>query len=168
MNEERSGNCDTGLPNKIEAPFLLNKVLEDNKTIAKELEIQLAFVETLQRENIALSNTLEKARREGMLNHRRDELNMKRNVSLIRENKFLRERLDALSIQKEKLISEFNLSRNQMKGDFSKERENLKWKIEHLEIEIATACSKSKAMEKTCKQLRDKIRIVHGNSLEDI
>ena len=95
-----------------------------------------------------------------MLNHNRDELNMKRNVSLIRENRFLRERLEVISMEKEKVISEFSGSRARMQDDFNRERENLRWRRDKLEIELATVGAKVKAMEKTCEHLREKLRKV--------
>jgi hypothetical protein len=160
MNKKGVDKDHMGTPRTIEVSSLLSRFFEDNKKIAKEFELQLAVVEKLQKENNSLSSALEKARRDGMLNHNRDELNMKRNVSLIRENRFLRERLEVISMEKEKVISEFSGSRARMQDDFNRERENLRWRRDKLEIELATVGAKVKAMEKACEHLREKLRKV--------
>lgn len=130
---------------------LLNEILLDIKTISKEYKIQLDTLESLQNENESLKKRFNQMFRESSLCVERDEMHMKRNVVLVRENKELKGKVSDLTMQMEAMKQKIH------KQNEKKEQDNdgILWQCERLDMKVIKLQADLNESQKEKKQWID-------------
>jgi hypothetical protein len=130
---------------------LLNEILLDIKTISKEYKIQLDTLESLQNENESLKKRFNQMFRESSLCVERDEMHMKRNVVLVRENKELKGKVNDLTMQMEAMKQKIH------KQNEKKEQDNdgILWQCERLDMKVIKLQADLNESQKEKKQWID-------------
>ncbi len=149
-----SGQCDkqknTTKQSNIENE-LFQVILTDNKKITKELRTQLDTIEQLQTENETLKTKLNKIFQESELCLNRDELHLKRNVALSRENKMLKDKIGQMTKQIQESTTKFQLEKEQMSQSFGEEREHLLYQHDKLHMNSIRLQTQLNQQKKECK-----------------
>ena len=147
---------------------LLKKILLDSKVIAEELRIQLGVVQMVGNEKKNLSNRLRTVQREASLCKERDDLNMKRNTALVRENRLLRERCEELAGENvgfKKEADECVASMTRLNEDRLQE---VQWANEQLGIHLIVKDTKLKISQKMGKNLLERnesmLKVLRGKA----
>ena len=146
---------------------LLHKLFTDNKVLTKEFKIQLDVVEKLEKENKALTADLRNIQREASLYKERDDLNVRRNAALARENRLLKERCGEIATEKKKMQVSLQDKIMSMQASYEEQLEQVGWNNDRLGIDITVKETKLQKLQKDCKLLVQKnkrIRKIMQNS----
>ena len=134
---------------------LFQVILSDNKKVTNELRIQLHTIEQLHNDNKSLKSKLNKIFKESQFCLDRDELHMKRNVALNRENKRLKEKIAELNKYIHESSRKFQEDKQKMMLSHQEEKEQLLWQHEKQNIEAVKIQTRFDQQRKECKWLND-------------
>jgi len=136
---------------------ILQKLLLDNKVMVQELSIQLSMIQKLENEKKDLSNHLQAVRRESSLCLNRDELNIKRNTALVRENRLLKEKCEHL--QKEMLCLQKATEERvaSLTRSYEAQLQVTEWDNEQLDIRLIVKDAKLKLSQKKIDSLKKNV-----------
>jgi hypothetical protein len=133
---------------------ILQKLLLDNKVMVQELSIQLSVIQKIENEKKDLSNHLQAVRRESSLCLNRDELNIKRNAALVRENRLLKEKCEKLETEKLFLQKAAEEQVTSLTRSYENQLQVTEWNNEQLDIRLTVKDAKLKLSQKNCKNMR--------------
>jgi hypothetical protein len=143
---------------KIKQEHLLEKILFDSNVIAEELRIQLEVIQRLENEKIDLSQHLRSVHREASLCKERDELNIKRNAVLVRENRLLRTNVERLVIKNIALKKNAEERVAALTSTHEDHLQDVRLAKEQLDIQLIVKEAKLRNSQKNYKSLLEKNR----------
>ena len=154
LNDDNHRSQQKQPKNEIEAQ-LLQAILSDNKKLTKQFKVQLDTIEKLQNDNETLKKRVNDIFMESSLCIDRDEMNMKRNVLLLRENKELKQRVKELSHELYQLKHAFQNEVENMKQSFDQQCEEMIWRNDRLDMNVIKLQSDLEQSNKDKKWLYD-------------
>lgn len=132
----------------------VNKLFAQNKLLAQELKSQLDLNQQIEEEKNQCLVKLEKIKRDIELCSSRDEINIKRNAALSRENRLLREKCSHLKIENEALRKEMEKSMKAQRVAFEDRLERIEYMNYRLDIDLIAKDAKLQKAQKVCCHLQ--------------
>lgn len=132
----------------------VNKLFAQNKLLAQELKSQLDLNQQIEKEKNQYLLKLEKMKRDIELCISRDEINIKRNVALSRENRLLQEKCSQLKIKNEALRKEMEKSMKAQRVAFEDRLEQIEYMNYRLDIDLIAKDAKLQNAQKVCCHLQ--------------
>lgn len=131
----------------------VNELFAQNKLLAQELKSQLYLNQQIEEEKNQCLIKLEKIKRDIELCSSRDEINIKRNAALSRENRLLREKCSHLKIENETLQKETEKILKTQKDAFEERLEKIEYRNYRLDIDLIAKDTKLQSAQKVCCHL---------------
>lgn len=132
----------------------VNKLFAQNKLLAQELKSQLDLNQQIEEDKNKYLLKLEKIKRDFELCNSRDEINIKRNAALSRENRLLQEKCSQLKIENEAIRKEMEKSMEAQRVAFEERLEQIEYMNYRLDIDLIAKDAKLQNAQKVCCHLQ--------------
>ena len=138
---------------------ILLTILNDNKTISKELKSQLEIIEHLEEDKKKLLNELRDIRREAKLCVDREKLIARRNAALALQLKQKTKELSEEKASTAALRKNMEWQMAKVRSTYEEQIENMEWSNEKLGIDIVVKDAKLHKMQDDRNRLRKMVML---------